>query len=342
MSKQENQRFQWPIVGHQHVVSYLQNGLLNDKISHAYLFVGPEHVGKTEVAKNFVYSLVCKNLPAGNGLVPCGECDCCRQVANKIHPDVLWVEREENEKNEKLKKNISIEQIRELQSRLNLHSFLNSYKVAVIGGAETLSQEAANSLLKSLEEPAPKTVLILLATNLAAVLPTIISRCQVLRFRPVNQKEIFDHLLTLAVERKKAKVLAALAFGRPGTAINYAEAPNNYADFQEQIRQFISLAKADLVSRFKILPEIMNFNDSDEVEATLLIWLKILRDLILIKNFSPNLISNLNLTGELTQLAGNYSNYDLVRLVKEVNFIKRYLAANVNPKLALENLVLNF
>jgi DNA polymerase-3 subunit delta' len=342
MSKKDDNRFKWPIVGHSSIIRYLQQGLKNSHVSQAYLFVGPEHVGKTIMAENLVNSLVCKNLHQSKGLVPCGQCDCCQQVANKIHPDVFWVQRAVNAKTGKLRKNISIEQVRELQNKLSLHSFLDSYKVAVINEAQTLSQAAANSLLKTLEEPTPKTVIILLTTSLFALPRTIVSRCQILKFLPVSDQEIFEHLLSLKVERKKAKALAALSFGRPGIAINYIIEPDFYTDFQIQVKQFISLMTADINSRFKMIGQSVELSDINSIKETLIIWNKVLRDLILIKYSAENLVSNLKLLPDLKQLAAHYQGEDLVGFLAEVELAKRYLGANVNPKLTLENLVLNF
>ena len=342
MSKSENNRFQWSIIGHAKAVSYLQKSLVNQKISQAYLFVGPKQVGKATVAKYFVDSLICKNLEQKNGLLPCGQCDSCRQLASQLHPDVYWLEREIDQKSGKLKKNISIEQVRQLQNKLSLRSFLNSYKIAVIDEAQGLSAEAANSLLKTLEEPSARTVLILLAENLARLPQTIVSRCQIINFLPVSSQAIIDYLKILKVERKKAKILAALAFGRPGIALNYATKPEAYLDFQEQAKKFITLLKSGLNDRFKIIGELLEFNDVNSAQATLLVWRKILRDLILVKYSTQNLISNLNLAADLNELAANYRQSELIEMMAQVNEARRYLEANVSPKLTLENLVLNF
>lgn len=342
MSDKENIRFEWPIVGHSNIVSYLQKGLEGQRVSHAYLFVGLQHIGKTIMAENFVNSLICENFHSNKGSVPCGECQCCRQVSNQVHPDVAWLGREVNEKTGKLKKNISIEQIRTLQNRLSLHSFLNSYKVAVINEAETLSLEAANSLLKTLEEPTPKTVIVLLTTTVSALPRTVISRCQILNFLPVSTEEIFNHLLSLKIDRKKAKTISELSFGRPGTAINYIEQPEDYNDFQASAKQFLTLMKSDLSSRFKMIGELVDLKNVGLVKETLNTWSKVIRDLILIRYLAENLISNSKLLPELQPLATSYSSDDLMSFMRDVNLSQRYLAANVNPKLTLENLVLNF
>lgn len=342
MSKTEIKSFAWPLVGHAKIVKYLQQNLFSDNLAHAFLFSGPSHLGKSTVAKFFINSLVCRNLHAHTGSVPCGTCECCRQVANNVHPDMYWLGRIVNEKTGKLNKNIGIEQIRQLQNMLSLGSFLNSYKVAVIDEAQALSQEAANSLLKTLEEPTPKTILILLASSPSLLPRTIISRCQVIKFLPVSTADIFAYLLSLKIERKKAKTLAALALGRPGLAINFAATADSFSDFQEEYKSFMALAAADLVTRFKIAGEIAAGNDPDELKEILLVWRRALRDLLLIKLAAQNFISNLPLAADLTALAERYSQEKIIGLINETNATRQFLGANVNSKLAIENLIINF
>lgn len=319
----------WPIVGHSNIVSYLQNSLENGQLAQAYLLVGPKNVGKTSLAKNFVDQIVYGKVANAD------------QEA-RIHPDIHWVGREVSETTGKLKKNISIEQIRQLQNKLSLSSFVDSYKVAVIAEADQLSAEAANSLLKTLEEPTRKTILILLAEKISHLPLTIVSRCQVLKFLPVSSQEIFDYLLEQKVDRKKAKTLAVLAFGRPGLAIEYFENKDEYADFLYQIKQFIGLIKADTVERFKLVNEIAKVGEVDLIKQTLDVWTKVWRDIFLIKNSVSNLVSNLSVAADLEKLAQTYSQRQIIQGFSALNLARRYLDANVNPKLTLENLTLNF
>ncbi|NUM25416.1 MAG: DNA polymerase III subunit delta' [Candidatus Buchananbacteria bacterium] len=341
MSKEASNHLRWPIIGHSNIVTYLQNSLANKNLAHAYLFVGPDHLGKATVAKLFTHALVCHNFDQHKGSLPCGECPGCRQAIQEIHPDIYWLKREINEKTGKLKKNISIEQIRELQSKLNLRSFLNSYKVAVISDAQTLSLEAANALLKGLEEPSAKTVLILLSNTSSRLPKTIVSRCQVIKFRPVSDKEIIDYLTSIKVERKKAKTLTAVSFGLPGLALRYYEDHDGYLDFQETVRMFLALINQDISSRFKFISELVS-NDVDETKEVLLTWRKILRDVLLIKNSVPNLISNGLVANDLERLAARFEAGDITAMINEIDLAKRYLDSNVGPKLTLENLVLKF
>src|SRR3989338_6024472 len=142
------------IIGHQAVIRFLEASLNYQTVSHAYLFIGPRGVGKTAVLTRFL-----------SGLIGGARADL---DAFLTYPDFTLVRRGADEKTGKLKKNITVEQIREMRGRLAMGSFLNSWKIAVIDGAENLSEEAANALLKTLEEPTRKTVIVLLASAAAA------------------------------------------------------------------------------------------------------------------------------------------------------------------------------
>ena len=341
MSETTSDQRQWPIIGHSNIVTYLQKSLKSLGVAHAYLFVGPDGVGKRQVAGYFGGSLVCRELNNfGKVKVPCGSCDGCRQAMRQTHPDIFWVSRELNEKTEKLKKNIGIEQIRQLQNKLSLGSFMNTYKVAVIEEAEKLSLEASNALLKTLEEPSPKTVLILLASNLDNLPKTIASRCQVLRFLPVGSQEIYEHLVALKIDKKKAKILAAISYGRPGLALNFLNDQDAYHLYLEDVRQFTILIKSGTLDRFKIIGEISKL-DNDSLKTLLNTWLKMVRDSLLLRNGSAAYINHLNFQTDLNSLS-TYDNGKLLNAIAEIEKAKSYIDQNVNTKLILENLALTF
>ncbi len=343
MSGSKRNKFNWAVIGHLNIINYLQNSIDNSNISQAYLFVGPSNIGKTLVAEYFVDSLFCDNLKTDQAVVPCGQCSSCQQIKNKIHPDIFYLKRVDDEKTGKLKKNIGIGQVRELQNKLSLHSFLDSYKIGIIFEAEKLSQEAANSLLKSLEEPTKKTIFILL-TNNADILPkTILSRCQILNFLPVRTKDINDYLLNQNVDRKDSKIISGISLGRPGIAINYSEDNESYLEFQDQIKQFIFLIKKNsLLDNFRLIDDLTKNNDINTLKNLLDIWIMVLRDLILVKCVGQNLASNHKILSELNQLADLYSRQKLFELLEKIFQVKKYLEANVNSRLTLENFVLNF
>ena len=340
MSDQQNCQFKWPLIGHAKIINFLQKNLNAGRIAQAYLFVGPENIGKSSVAEYLMGSLVCRHLKEKNEVVPCNKCECCRQLINKIHPDIHWISLETSDSG-KLKKNISIEQIRNLQEKLNFHSFLDGYKAGVIDQAHTLSQEAANSLLKTLEEPAPNTVIILLTQNLAALPSTIASRCQVINFLPVPTKDIIDGLIGLGCEKKKAIRFSAISFGRPGLAVKYFLEPDFYEEYKEKVANVFDIFAGDINLRLKMAGKIAETGDVGAIKEEISLWKNILRDAA-ISIFIENQIANQPFLREVRELGKKLGQKKIIALIKEIDQTKYFLDSNANSRLALENLVLNF
>lgn len=203
MSK-SSYKFDWPLVGNLQITEFLEKSILNDKVAGAYIFTGPDNLGKTTTANFFAQCLLCENKEAGSGNLPCENCNSCHSFhsGNNIiisdakdekqraaHSDFTIVKRAKD------KKNISIEQVRGLIKTLSLSSFLNSYKIGIIKHADALSTEAFNALLKTLEEPREKVIIILIVKSLDSLPATIISRSQILRFGPVEVNVIYDYLI---------------------------------------------------------------------------------------------------------------------------------------------------
>ncbi|MCX6744485.1 MAG: DNA polymerase III subunit delta', partial [Candidatus Parcubacteria bacterium] len=236
--------FNWPVVGHQKIQQFLQKSLANNKLGHAYLFSGPVHLGKSLVAEKFMASILCADYHQQNKKeaqkLPCGECVFCQQFNRGIHPDVYFLKKDED------KKNISVEQVREMHKFLSLTSFLNSYKIALVANAQELSESAQNALLKVLEEPTPKTILILIVNDHNLLLPTISSRCQLVKFRQLSEEQIFHHLVGLGSSREQAKILTALSCGQIGLAIDYLANPELFNSYLEKMGRILAMFNQDL------------------------------------------------------------------------------------------------
>ncbi|MFH1173268.1 MAG: DNA polymerase III subunit delta' [bacterium] len=332
-------KFNWDFVGNGNIVEYLKKSLLNRQLVHGYLFYGPDHVGKEKLANFFINSILCADQASGS--VPCQTCLHCQQLAKGIHPDVFWLNRQEG------KKNISIEQVNELRNKLGMSSFLNSYKIAVIQEADKMSRGAANALLKTLEEPAKKTIVILITSKISFLPETIVSRCQILRFKPVATLAISEYLTGQGIERYLASVIANLSAGRPGLAINLSEDSDLLNYYQERAKVFLKLKAGDISQRFKEVKSLVDGSDSyseknDGLLDVLDIWLSVLRDIFLIKSLSVDLIKNIFIQEELEKLASRYSYGRLREIIKNLKQTQDYLRQNVNQQLALENLVINF
>jgi DNA polymerase III subunit delta' len=201
------------IQGHEAQVEAFTRAVRRGRLAHAYLFVGPEGVGKRTFAVELAKALLCEAPPADGRLQACDRCPACVQVEAGTHPDFFAVARPE----ERLE--FPVELMRELCGRFALKSARGRGKVVVIDDADDLNEESANCFLKTLEEPPPRSVLILVGSSPDRQLPTIVSRCQVVRFAPLADAMMSDLLQAQGVDDAALRArLVRLGSGSPGQA----------------------------------------------------------------------------------------------------------------------------
>lgn len=208
-----------PVRGHDRIVEALRQGLAAGRFPHALMFVGAEGIGKRFFAQRLAQALLCETNPPER-LEPCGRCPACQQVEAGTHPDVLAIARPED------KHELPIEVIRQLNHDLGLKPMQGTRRVAIIDDADALSEEAANAFLKTLEEPPPGSVLILIGTSAELQLDTVLSRCRVVRFEPLSEADLAEVLLDqqIAGSRAEAEKLATLGEGQVSRAMGLADA----------------------------------------------------------------------------------------------------------------------
>lgn len=210
----ENFKLSWEnLIGNAATTDYLKKIIAEEKFPHAVIFSGAEGVGKRLAAEICAAALLCDNPNDGK---PCGECESCRLVAAKSHPDFYVVEAEAT----KTTRNIKIGQIREMQSETALRPINSARRVVIIDGAELMNNAAANCLLKTIEEPPSQTIFILLTANRSSLLMTIRSRCMTVQFDKLTAEEIRDALINRGVETSEAERLSVIADGSFGRALN--------------------------------------------------------------------------------------------------------------------------
>ncbi|HQB50648.1 MAG TPA: DNA polymerase III subunit [bacterium] len=336
----QGHQLQWSHIGNERVVRSWAAHLISEQISHCYLLVGPADIGKASVAKNFARTLVCQHRQEPGTNWPCGQCSACQQTARGVYPDFYEVDLLPD------KKKIGIEQVRELLEKVSLSSFADNYQVVIIRHAETLSDSAANALLKNLEEPKAKVVFILLVENIAAIPGTIVSRSQVFRFYPVDTGLIYDYLVDeRGTNRELAKDLAQVALGRPNLAIRFLEQPNLYLAYCQSAQLLLKLIRArNLAERLAYLSELYpkTAASAGEAEWSLWqVWLGLARDLLLIKQDQTPLIQHWFMRQELTAAAAAMAWTDLLNLFTKLGAAREYLVANVQPNLVFHNLTAN-
>ena len=327
--KQYQNHFEWPQIGNENLIEFLDRSLFQHKLAQTYVFSGPEDLGKSTVALAFARNLIISDVAETRDF-------------SSVNSDLHILSREPG------KKNISIEAVRDFIKMLSLSSFLNSYKIGIIKEAETLSPEAANALLKTLEEPREKVIIILLTSSVDLLLPTIVSRSQVLYFYPVAFETVYDYLTKeLNLKRSDAKDMAALAAGRPLLAAKFVE---NEAIYDNQLitaKLLLSFFNLNIAERIKALSNYLTDNGPLSVSKAsdiLEIWARVTRDLLLQTIGRQELIQHTALISEINKISTNDSNEALLyysEILELLYTLKRYLAANVAPNAVLEQVIYN-
>lgn len=316
------------IVGHKQSVKILLRSLSSGRVAHAILLAGPEGVGKETAALSFARALLCSSPADGDA---CGLCRECRQVSSGNHPDFYIVEPAGS--------SIKIEQIRDIQRKVPYLAYQGGRKIFLIRQAEAMTAEAANCMLKTLEEPPRDTVFILVSDRPQALLPTILSRCQQIYFKSMTVKELIQGLVALeGVAEEEARLYASLAGGSMGRALSYASgallADRDGANALAQALRDCSL------------PEAMNMAEKaseSKVKAlftldTLACWY---RDLLVYREAGDTgCLFNSDQVGLIKTEAGRYKTTIILEIIEEIELTKRKIEINANTRMALEALFL--
>lgn len=320
--------YNWPEIGNDRVIKFLDESLKSGRVAQTYIFVGPDDLGKSTVALALAQNL---------------------QGEKEGFNSDLYILQPESDK-----KNISIEATRDFIKMLSLSSFLNSYKVGIIKEADALSLEAKNALLKTLEEPASSVVIILLVREASNLPDTILSRAQILHFYPVASNVIYEYLVSQhGAERSLAQNLAQIVLGRPLLAVKLLEDPIAYKLYLEKAEQWLRFYTVDLNERLSGLNNI--FSDKSWGRQSVLAASEIIslaeslaRDLLLLSlgqddrvQYRP-LINSLRQTLITLNARGEAEVFSLlINQLKLINQAREYLTTNVNPRLVLEQLLIN-
>jgi DNA polymerase-3 subunit delta' len=322
----------WQVIGQDKILSLLDYSLKNNAMAHAYLLVGPRHVGKGTLAINLAQALNCDGPE-----VPCGECRSCQRIREGKHADVTPIGLDSRTE-------IGIDDIRGLQRLANLPPYEGKCKVFIIDEAEYLSTEAANSLLKILEEPPPRVVWLLLAAEKERLLQTVVSRCQRLELKPVPSERVQEVLVnSYNVDADKAKLLTQLCHGRLGWALSALADCGILEQRSQRIDRLVSLLTAGLEQRFAYAQELANqFSQNRKAGAEITeIWLDWWRDLMLIKGGCREAIINVDYRTVLEEQARGLSLSEIKEFLANLGLLQDAISKNVSPRLALEWLMLN-
>ena len=318
------------VVGHNDIITYIQNSIANDQVSHAYIINGERGSGKKLLAKLFAMTLQCEE----HGKDPCNLCHSCVQAQSNNHPDIIWV----NHASPNL---IKVQEVREqVVETVEIRPYQSPYKVYIIPQADLMNEQAQNAILKSIEEPPEYVVFLLLTDNAEKLLPTIRSRCIMLKLRNIKDELIRKYLAEkLGADEQMAAICAAYAQGNLGKAIALASSDhfNAIRDEVLHLMNYIHDMKvAEIVEAVK-RSAVYKVEVEDYLDL-ITVWY---RDVLLYKATKD--IDKLVFSDQISAVKeqAKQSSYEGLELILEsIEKAKARLKANVNFELTMELLFL--
>lgn len=326
----------WKIHGHEGAVAYLKEQTQPEKIRHAYLITGPKGVGRRTLAKAFVKALNCQNPPAENDF--CDECTACRQIEAEAWADLSILRPAENSRE------LRIDQIRQMQQSLALAPYQSQWRVVIIPDFQNATIAASNALLKSLEEPPSRAILILTADARENLLETIASRCGILRLRPLSVQNCAQVLQnTLQLSDEEAQRLAHLSGGRVGTAMRYAQDESQLDQYEDALAQLLDILPQSKRARLQYAETLSKGKGNQRQNSSFLlsVWLTFWRDILITHSQAELPLVNLRHESALKTLASQLKLSQIESILKAHEKGLEQIDANVNPRLLIENILLN-
>ncbi len=315
------------ILGHDRIVEVLRRSLQSGKTAHSYLFEGVPGCGRKKTALTLIQALFCKNMPDD----ACGVCPSCRKVAGGNHPDIHLLSPLPD------KRDISIDQLREMQRELSLRPYEAPRKACIIDPAERLNVSSANSLLKTLEEPPGNALIILVTENAGMLLPTVRSRCQLIRFAPLSP----EHVLSLLERSGMAPETAALVAPLSGGSLQRAMELDNeaLAARREAVLSRVGQLNIDRISTVFDAAEELSGNREATLEM-LDMLLSFFRDAVHLGAGNGDIV-NLSVRPAIESIAARRSFPRNLELLERIYETRRDVQRNANPKLALDHLFMS-
>ncbi len=327
----------WQTIGQSEASALFKHSLETGNLAHAYLMVGAPHIGKTTLALDLARAVNCQGKEP-----PCGQCPSCQRIIEGKHTDIRIISLNSNKEagDTKTRVEIGIDDVRELQHDASLPPFEGKYKVFIIDGAEYLSTEAANCLLKTIEEPPPQVIILLLTTEESRLLPTVVSRCQRLELKPLPIKEIEKMIIeSHGIEADKAGLLARLSHGCLGWALSVSLDDSYLEQRNQRLTEMISLLTASWDERFNYAAKLAN--ERKAAEEIIKLWLGWWRDLMLTKCGCEQAVINIDYIPLFERWAEVMSLSEAKDFIDCMDNSLNQIALNANLRLVYEILMLN-
>ncbi len=319
------------MIGQKEIIKHIQNAIEKDRIAHAYIIDGQKGMGKMTVAMTFAKALQCEQTMNA----PCDTCVSCRAFDSGNHPDVIMVSPSK-------KKGIGVDDIREqINKDINIKPYQYTYKIYIIDNADTMTEQAQNALLKTMEEPPAYARILLLSNNKNKFLPTILSRCVILTLKPIADNEMLKYIINeLHIPGSQADLYVSFSQGRIGRVHELVNT-STFLDMREACIQVIQqLFDSDMYQIFNSQKALESFKEVfDEVIELFISWF---RDLFIIKSLnSKQYLIHKDKYNLLFQQAKRLSYDKIGNILEELVKTKNKLNYNVNFQLLVEMLLIH-
>ncbi len=323
----------WPIYGHDWAVEHLRKSIANARIRHAYLIVGSESIGKDTLARALAMTLNCTH--EDENARPCGQCSSCKRIASGNHPDIIYSELDSGTGA------LKIEEIRSVTSKIALKPYEARYRIAILRDFDHARPQAQDALLKTLEEPPPQALLILLAPSTESLLPTITSRSQVIHLRPLPTEVIHNVLINdKNVPEDQADLLARLSGGRMGWVMKALAEPSMLDQRTEALNLLESLIPMNRAKRFEVAESLSK--DKLALYPLLELWQSYWRDVLLLCQGAGENPANVDRLESLQQIANQTSPDEALTAIQATRTLLSNLSTNLNLRLAIEVMFLDY
>lgn len=318
------------IIGHEDIVKHFKSSIELSKVSHAYILNGEKGVGKKTLA-----SVVAKSLQCESGEPdPCGKCKSCLQAETGNQPDIIWVKHEKPNV-------ISVDEIRtQIVNDIDLKPYSSRYKIYIVPDSQMMNQQAQNALLKTLEEPPEYTIIMLLTNNVDKFLPTILSRCIVLNFKPVEPLHMMEYLVSnIGVDQEKARFCTDFAQGNLGKAVRLAISPDYNEIREDSVRLLRRISDMEMDEIIQAVKNMGKYKlDITDYIDIMTMWF---RDILMVKiSNSPNKIIFKHEFSIMKKQASRMSYEGIEKILEAMDKLKVRLEANVNFDIAMELMLL--